>query len=87
MDIIFTFITSTLTGVITYFLGRKKANAELENNLLNNLEKGIHIYKIIIEDLKLQMTTMNEKIEELENKVDSLLTENAELKTMLKNKK
>lgn len=87
MDIVFTFLTSTITGLITYFLGKKKANAEIENTLLSNLEKSVSIYQIIIDDLREQVVDMNKKINELETKVDELLKENSELKRMLENER
>ena len=86
MDILLTFLTSTLTGLITYFFGRKKAKADIENSILNNLEKSIGIYQVIIDDMRGQIKELNGKICELEAKVDELLVENQNLKYMLKEK-
>lgn len=84
MENIISLLITTITGVITYFLGHNRAKKETESVILINLEKSISIYQMIINDLKLQMVDMNKKINELESKVDELLAENNKLSDLLK---
>jgi peptidoglycan hydrolase CwlO-like protein len=84
MENIISLLITTITGVITYFLGHNRAKKETESVILINLEKSISIYQMIINDLKLQMVDMNKKINELETKVDELLSENNKLSDLLK---
>ena len=84
MDNIISLLITTITSVITYFLGHNRAKKETESVILVNLEKSISIYQTIINDLKLQMVDMNKKINELESKVDELLAENNKLSDLLK---
>jgi peptidoglycan hydrolase CwlO-like protein len=84
MENIISLLITTITGVITYFLGHNRAKKETESVILVNLEKSISIYQMIINDLKLQMVDMNKKINELETKVDELLAENNKLSDLLK---
>lgn len=80
---IITVIVSSITGIVTYFIGNKKAKKELENQSLLNMEKSIEIYNTIIEDLKGQIKELLDKVDELEKKIDELKAENDELKNML----
>ena len=84
MDNIISLLITTITSIITYFLGHNRAKKETESVILVNLEKSISIYQTIINDLKLQMVDMNKKINELETKVDELLAENNKLSDLLK---
>jgi len=77
-------ITSSITGVVTFFVGVAKTRKELEGMALNNVEKSLDIYSVIIDDLKGQIKELLVKVNELEEKVDSLTKENHELKEMLR---
>lgn len=73
-------ISNTLTAVAAWFVGRRKSNAETDNQVLRNLELSINLYKQIIDDLKKEIHELNVKIQELESKVDALSAENRKLK-------
>lgn len=75
-----TIVVSSITGVITYVLGRRKERKELDNLTLVNLEKSVSIYQIIIDDLKKEVQQLNDKIDKLEIKVEELRVENQLLK-------
>ena len=79
-----TVVVSSITGFITYFLGRRRERKELDNLTLLNLEKSVSIYQIIIDDLKKEVQQLNDKIDKLEAKVEELLKENTELKALMK---
>lgn len=79
-------ISNILTGIASFFVGRKRQNADTDNAILDNLSKSIGVYQTIIEDLKKEIHELNNKITDLESKVDMLMKENRELKAKSKTK-
>ena len=73
-------ISNALTGLAGWFAGRRKSNAETDNQVLRNLELSIQLYKNIIDDLKTEIHELNIKIQDLEKRVDNLMAENRQLK-------
>lgn len=74
-------ISNLLTGISTYWMGKRKSNAETDNLILTNLEKSMTIYAELVRNLKQEIHELNTKIQELESKVDSLMAENKKLKS------
>lgn len=83
-DTIILFLSNAITGVAAWFVGKRKVNAETDNQVLRNLELSIGLYREIINDLKNEIESLNQKIQELEGKVDKLYDENKKLKQSLK---
>ena len=73
-------ISNAATGIAAWWVGKRKSNAETDNQVLRNLELSINLYKEIIDDLKKEIHDLNIKIKELESKVDALSAENHKLK-------
>jgi len=73
-------ISNVLTGIAAFFVGKRRSDAETDNQVLRNLELSIGIYVKIIEDLKTEIQSLNLKVQELEKKVEELYTENRKLK-------
>lgn len=73
-------IMTVITTLIGYFVGRRKSNAETDNQVLRNLELSIGLYKNIIDDLRGEIRELNLKIQDLETKVEELMNENKHLK-------
>ena len=73
-------ISNILTGVASFFVGKRRSNAETDNQVLRNLELSIGLYKNIIDDLKQEIHELNNKIQDLEKKVELLMDENKKLK-------
>jgi len=73
-------ISNALTGVAAFFVGKRRSDAETDNQVLRNLELSISLYKNIIDDLKSEIHELNIKIQDLEKKVESLYEENKKLK-------
>jgi len=73
-------IMTVVTTLIGYFVGRRRTNADTDNQILRNLELSIGIYTKIIEDLKSEIHQLNHKVQDLENKVEELMKENKKLK-------
>jgi peptidoglycan hydrolase CwlO-like protein len=72
-----------ITGLITFVLGREKGKKENDNLHLKNLEDSINIYKQIIDDLRVEITSLNTKVRDLQTKVDELMIENKKLKDLM----
>jgi peptidoglycan hydrolase CwlO-like protein len=77
---IFLIISNVLTGIASFFVGRRRSNAETDNQVLRNLELSIGLYKNIIDDLKQEIHELNNKIQDLEKRVEELMAENRKLK-------
>jgi len=73
-------VSNILTGIAAWFVGKKKTDAETDNQVLKNLELSIGIYVKIIEDLKSEIHELNIKVQDLEKKVEDLMNENRKLK-------
>jgi hypothetical protein len=73
-------ISNSLTAIASFFVGRRRSNAETDNQVLRNLELSISLYKNIIDDLKEEIHSLNIKIQDLEKKVEILMDENRNLK-------
>jgi predicted nucleic acid-binding Zn-ribbon protein len=73
-------ISNGLTALAGWFVGRRRSNAETDNQVLRNLELSIGLYKNIIDDLKQEIHELNIKIQTLESKVEDLMNENKKLK-------
>ena len=83
-ETIILFISNALTGIAAWFVGRRRQQAEVENQVLRNLELAIGLYKTMIDDLKEEIHGLNFKIQDLEKKIDELHSENKILKSKLK---
>ena len=78
-----TIVSSSIVGFFTFLLGQQKGKKEVESLHLQNLEKSINIYKVIIDDMKDELIDLRNEIQKLEKKVQELLEENTKLKTLL----
>lgn len=58
-------LPSALTGAATWFVARRKNNADASASELDNVEKALAIYRGIVHDL-------HDKIKELEAELDRL---------------
>jgi peptidoglycan hydrolase CwlO-like protein len=73
-------ISNSLTAVAAWFVGKRKQQADTDNQVLKNLELAVSLYKNIIDDLKKEIESLNIRIQELEKKIDELHAENKRLK-------
>ncbi len=73
-------ISNILTGIAGWFVGRKRQQADTDNQVLRNLELSINIYVKIIEDLKKEIHDLHLKVNDLEKMVEKLMDENKKLK-------
>jgi peptidoglycan hydrolase CwlO-like protein len=75
-------VSNLLTALAGWFVGKRKQQAETDNQVLRNLEISVNLYKEIIDDLKTEIEGLNLKIQDLERKIDELHAENKELKKL-----
>ena len=45
-------ISTILTGFTSWFFTKKKYNAEVDNNLINNMQESLEFYKALADDNK-----------------------------------
>lgn len=76
-------ILTIVTSGIGYFIGYKKSKNEIEGGRLENLEKSIKIYQVIIDDLGKKVEELTAHIVRLETTIDSLKKENRKLKGVI----
>lgn len=72
--------SNVVVAIVSFITGRRQMNATTDNQVLINLEKSINIYRQIIDDMKVQILNLNQKVQELEIKIDELVEENHNLK-------
>ena len=73
-------ILTVVTTTVGYIFGYKKNKNEIENGKLDNLEKSIHIYQVMIDDLSKKVEDLTFQITKLEGMIDGLKKENKRLK-------
>ena len=74
-------IISIITAGVGYIFGYKKNKADIEGSQLDNLEKSIRIYQVVIDDLSKKVEELSIHIVRLEATIDSLKQENKRLKS------
>jgi peptidoglycan hydrolase CwlO-like protein len=80
MKMIEQIVLTVVTTMIGYFAGRRKTNADTDNQVLKNLELSVGIYTKIIDDLKTEIHELNIKVQDLQKMVDELMVEKRKLK-------
>jgi peptidoglycan hydrolase CwlO-like protein len=83
-ETILLFLSNALTGIAAWFVGKRKQQADTDNQVLRNLELSINLYRGIIDDLKKEIESLNIKVQDLEKKIDELHKENKILKSKVK---
>ena len=71
---------TVVTTLIGYFVGYRKSKNEIEGGRLENLEKSLTIYQLLIDDLTKKVEELSTHIVRLEATIDALRKENNKLK-------
>ena len=79
-DYIYQIIGAVVTTIIGYVAGFRKSKMEIEGGRLENLEKSLTIYQLLIDDLSKKVEELSTHIVRLEATIDSLKKENRKLK-------
>ena len=74
------FISLFLSTLVGWLFGRRKQQAETQTTELDNVDKAIHIYRQMIDDLSQkyahaieELRQAHQRIKELENTIENLL--------------
>jgi len=73
-------LITILTTALGYIVGYRKNKADIEGTQLDNLEKSIKIYQVIIDDLSKKVDELTMHVVRLEATIDSLKKENNQLR-------
>jgi peptidoglycan hydrolase CwlO-like protein len=79
-DYIYQIIGAIATTIIGYVAGFQKSKNEIEGGRLENMEKSLKVYQIIIDDLSRKVEELTTHIVRLEQTIESLKQENKKLK-------
>ena len=79
-DVLLQIFLAAGTSLIGYVLGYRKSKNEIEGGRLENLEKSLSIYQLLIDDLTKKVEELSTHIVRLEATIDSLKKENRQLK-------
>ena len=82
-DIIVPSITGGIASFVTYLVGRKKENIEVQGNALDNVDKAVKMWQDTAEKMSQRVDELSEKVELLTKEVHSLRAENSDLKSKL----
>lgn len=74
-------ITSIGTGLVGFFAGKKRSDAEVEAISLKNVEQALGIYKDMLNDMKVRY---DQEIESLKTKLKSYETHITNLENQIK---
>ena len=66
--------------MVGWFIGRRRENVDLCGDRLDDLEKSIKVYNVIIDDMSAKIENLTTHISKLEVKIQQLLAENKKLK-------
>ena len=69
-----------IPSIVSYILGWRMNNADLCGKRLDELEKSINVYNLIIDDLSKKVEELTGHIVRLEATIDALRKENKHLK-------
>ena len=65
-------LTSTISSLVTWILAKKKYNAEVDNNVIQNMQQSLEFYKSLSDDNKERLTEVLQKNQKLEDDVSEL---------------
>lgn len=71
--------TTISSSIITWFLAKKKYNAEVENTLIHNMEESLEFYKKLADDNVKQLRILTDRNHELNKELQDLKTQVLEL--------
>lgn len=65
-------LTSAISSLVTWLLAKKKYNAEVDNNVIQNMQQSLEFYKELSDDTKERLAEVLEKNQKLEDDVAEL---------------
>jgi len=82
-DIIVPSITGGIASFVTWLIGRKKENVEVQGSEITNTQEAIKIWREMAQEMSDKVKELGDKVDALTQEVHSLRSENTELKQKL----
>lgn len=82
-DIILPSITGAIGAFVSWLVGRKKENVEVQGSEITNTQEAIKIWREMAQEMSDKVKDLGEKVDALTQEVHSLRTENSDLKHKL----
>ena len=82
-DIIIPSLTGAIGAFVSWLVGRKKENVEVQGSEITNTQEAIKIWRELAEDMSNKVKELSDKVDQLTQEVQSLRGENADLKLKL----
>jgi len=82
-DVIVPSLTGAIGAFVSWLIGRKKENVEVQGNEITNTQEAIKIWREMAEDMSNKVKELSDKVDALTTEVQNLRGENAELKNKL----
>ena len=82
-DIIVPSITGAIGAFVSWLVGRKKENVEVQGSEITNTQEAIKIWREMAEDMSNKVKDLSDKVDALTEEVHHLRKENADLKHKL----
>lgn len=82
-DIIVPSITGAIGAFISWLVGRKKENVEVQGSEITNTQEAIKIWREMAQEMSDKVKELGEKVDALTQEVHNLRSENSELKNKL----
>lgn len=75
MDMITTGVITLITTFLGYWFGSRKTNAETDKIVIENVKEILGVYSSTINDLKIEIRELKDKIDEYEKQIDRMSIE------------
>jgi predicted RNase H-like nuclease (RuvC/YqgF family) len=82
-DIILPSLTGAIGAFVSWLIGRKKENVEVQGSEITNTQEAIKIWREMAEEMSNKVKELSDKVDALTTEVQNLRGENAELKHKL----
>lgn len=82
-DIVVPSITGGIASFITWLIGRKKENVEVQGSEITNTQEAIKIWREMAQEMSDKVKELSDKVDALTQEVHNLRTENSDLKYKL----
>lgn len=76
-------IATVISGFSSWFFAKRKYNAEVDNNLINNMQESLEFYKSLADDNKRRLEDVLQENAELRKEVSELREQVAKLTSAL----
>ena len=76
-------ITTIVSSFVSWFFAKRKYNAEVDNNLIANMQESLEFYKALADDNKVRLDSVLQENAELRKEIHELRTEQQMLMSVL----